>query len=111
MFLYFLFLTFFFAFNVQSQSLRSLGCGQASPFIRSTRQESSIISNGLNRTFNIYLPDSYSIDIPVPLVFVFHGGGGTGNFSISNFFKPAVIYVTYCVILFSNMRKSVRKKQ
>ncbi len=35
----------------------------------------SLESGGLKRTYRLYIPDSLPNDPPVPLVFVFHGGG------------------------------------
>ena len=37
----------------------------------------SIIHGGLNRTFRVYLPSGYQSSTPLPLVFMFHGGGGS----------------------------------
>lgn len=35
--------------------------------------------NGLERRYLVYVPSSYEKEIPMPLVFSIHGGGGTAN--------------------------------
>ncbi len=42
-------------------------------------QEQSLLYQGVARTFRVYVPDSVNRAKPAPLVFIFHGGGGTGN--------------------------------
>lgn len=76
MVLSFLLLAFVLNF-VRSQF--SAGCGEGSPFLVSQPQQSFVISNGLNRTFNIYIPANYDENIETPLVFLFHAEGGTGK--------------------------------
>lgn len=39
----------------------------------------SLESGGLVRTYHVYLPSSYSEKQPTPLLFVFHGAGGSGG--------------------------------
>src|SRR5689334_4358822 len=48
---------------------------------------SSLQSGGLTRTYIVHLPHSYTIDHALPLVLVFHGGGGKarGMNSLTNF--------------------------
>lgn len=38
----------------------------------------------MNRTYNLYVPESYPIDRPVPLVLRFHGLGGNGGQEINS---------------------------
>jgi len=40
---------------------------------------SSISLGGLERTYLLYIPSSYEPTKPIPVVFLFHGGGGTGQ--------------------------------
>jgi polyhydroxybutyrate depolymerase len=40
---------------------------------------SSILSGGLQRTYNIHIGSSYDKTRPTPLLIVLHGGGGTGQ--------------------------------
>ena len=39
----------------------------------------SITSGGLERTYSVHISSSYDQERPTPLVFVLHGGGGTGK--------------------------------
>ena len=41
--------------------------------------DGSIVFDGIERTYHLYIPDSYSPGKPVPLLIVLHGGGGTGR--------------------------------
>ncbi len=56
----------------------SSGCGSASPYGAGS-QAGQMISDSLNRTFRVFTPASYNVNNPVPIVFFFHGGGGTGR--------------------------------
>jgi polyhydroxybutyrate depolymerase len=40
---------------------------------------SSILSGGLQRTYNVHISDAYDKNKPTPLVIVLHGGGGNGQ--------------------------------
>lgn len=40
---------------------------------------SSILSGGLQRTYNVHISSSYDKTMPTPLLIVLHGGGGTGQ--------------------------------
>lgn len=42
-------------------------------------RRSSITVGGLERTYHLYLPASYEPSKSLPVVFLFHGGGGTGE--------------------------------
>lgn len=55
-------------------------CGTASPYQLGRSSQDWIITSGdgRNRTFNIYVPSGYDFNTPLPLMFFFHGGGGTG---------------------------------
>lgn len=37
-----------------------------------------IVYNGAQREYSLYVPESYSVSDPAPLVIMFHGAGGTG---------------------------------
>lgn len=39
----------------------------------------TIFHDGLNRSYLVYVPDSYNPDMPAPLLFNFHGFGGNSN--------------------------------
>lgn len=56
------------------------GCGKASPYPLGRNATSSIVTtpDGLNRTYNIYVPSGYNSNQATPLMLFFHGGGGTG---------------------------------
>lgn len=60
--------------------VKAAGCGSASPFTRGRSIASSIVTttDNRNRTFNIYVPSVYDFNSPTPLLFFFHGFGGTG---------------------------------
>ena len=51
----------------------------------------NITFDGLEREYTIYVPSSYDGLTPVPLIFSFHGGGGTasGHIAINNFSELA----------------------
>ncbi len=38
----------------------------------------TIMHDGINRTYHMYLPTTYNTSMATPLVFALHGGGGTG---------------------------------
>jgi polyhydroxybutyrate depolymerase len=40
---------------------------------------SSILSGGLERTYNVHISSSYNNSTPTPLLIALHGGGGTGD--------------------------------
>lgn len=56
------------------------GCGKTSPYPLGRSASSSIVTtpDGMNRTYNIYVPSGYNINTATPLMLFFHGGGGTG---------------------------------
>lgn len=56
-------------------STLSLGSAQLTPGLHNL----SIEHNGLERTFLVYVPKSYRNFKAAPLIFVFHGGGGSGE--------------------------------
>lgn len=61
--------------KVQSQS--SLGCGKSgAPKGLLEKQPISIKNNA--RTYDVFVPDAHDGKTPLPIVFVFHGSGGTG---------------------------------
>lgn len=39
----------------------------------------SLIHEGIQRDYLLYVPDSYQAEIPTPLLFALHGGGGTSQ--------------------------------
>ena len=39
----------------------------------------SLLHDGLNRTYHVYVPISYNKSVKTPVVFVIHGGGGNGD--------------------------------
>jgi polyhydroxybutyrate depolymerase len=41
--------------------------------------ELSVAVNGLERTYLVHVPAAYKPQIPLPLVIMFHGGGGTAK--------------------------------
>ena len=59
--------------------LASQGCGTNSPYTLGMINNDNVTTpaNG-SRTFHVYLPLSYDSSTEVPLVLLFHGGGGTG---------------------------------
>lgn len=69
----------------------SPGCGQpATP----GASEHMIDVGGVLRTFTVTIPDPYDPDVPRPLVFGFHGLGGTGaGYYIPGGLNPAPIIV------------------
>ncbi len=61
--------------------LPSGGCGGAiAPYTPGTSLPGSLSHQGLDRTFRVYLPGTYATanDTPVPIVFLLHGGFGSG---------------------------------
>ncbi|MDD5748607.1 MAG: PHB depolymerase family esterase [Actinomycetota bacterium] len=62
------------------------GCERQRPFRRQrgarnkTQQSKTkeIYCSGVSRTYHVHIPPSYTQSTPLPLVFVLHGGGGTG---------------------------------
>jgi polyhydroxybutyrate depolymerase len=42
-------------------------------------KQMSLVSEGRTRTYLLYVPKSNNLKNPLPLVFVFHGGGGSGS--------------------------------
>lgn len=50
--------------------------GMSSQILLAQTTEHTLAYDGLDRTYLLHVPDSYSGDDPVPLVFVLHGGGG-----------------------------------
>lgn len=81
-----------FIFLIFLNVVNSQGCGKASPFTRSARQTGFMTSSSLNRTFNIYLPASYNVNVAMPVLLLFHGGGGTGIYhkQLSKFYIRVV---------------------
>jgi polyhydroxybutyrate depolymerase len=49
------------------------------PALAGTAQTGSLSPGGLDRTYRIYVPAGYDATTAVPLVLVFHGGGGSGE--------------------------------
>ena len=49
------------------------------PAAKGVMTEASLSHGGLSRSYLLFVPDSYSPSRPVPLVFVFHGGGGNAK--------------------------------
>ena len=51
-----------------------------SHFIIAQQQQNRVLFfDGLQREFIIYIPNSYSPSIQTPILFNFHGGGGTSS--------------------------------
>ena len=49
----------------------------------------TLFFDGQNRSFIIYVPSSYDVNTQIPLVFNFHGGGGTASsFFFTNDMRP-----------------------
>ena len=68
-----LLLGFFFA---TSNSCMKKNVATPGPGLKSTN---TIMHKGLKRTYHLYVPERYDSKNPAALVFVLHGGGGTGN--------------------------------
>jgi poly(3-hydroxybutyrate) depolymerase len=54
------------------------GCGRPAPQPAGTSRLHQIASGGLDRTYQLHLPDGYRNDRDWPLVLAFHGRGNTG---------------------------------
>jgi polyhydroxybutyrate depolymerase len=62
-------------------TLPSVGCGDPlATYTPGVSTATSLMHDGLARTFRVYLPPSYPTmnDTPVPVVFLLHGGFGSG---------------------------------
>lgn len=56
---------------------RSAGCGKSAPLPTATKQTTSV--GGTPRSYYLVPPTGYNAATAYPLVFVFHGAGGTGE--------------------------------
>ena len=54
------------------------GCGAIGGYGRSLRHDTLTVS-GQERTYSLYVPPNLPQDASAPLVFILHGGGGTGK--------------------------------
>ncbi len=43
-----------------------------------------LTASGVERNFHVFVPSGYDENVPVPLVFMFHGSGGNGNATYQN---------------------------
>src|SRR5437867_3147314 len=60
-------------------SVALLICGEpAAPGPGGNTERGVIQSNGLSRTYSLYLPRGYSAQPSLPMLLAFHGAGGTG---------------------------------
>lgn len=55
----------------------SSGCGKSFDGTKGSTYSDSIESGGINRSFTVFVPESYDDSIPIPLVVSIHGMGGT----------------------------------
>ena len=53
--------------------------GNPEPSSAQNSRKDSISVGGLERTYSIYIPSSYEPTKPIPTLFLFLGGGGTGQ--------------------------------
>ena len=68
----------FSIFEGMKNVLTSLAClFSVSVFAQLSNE--SILVDGLNRTYTLYLPSGFNSDASLPLVLNFHGGAGTAN--------------------------------
>ncbi len=44
----------------------------------------TLFFDGQNRNYIIYIPASYNGSVNYPVLFSFHGGGGTSNYHLNN---------------------------
>lgn len=56
---------------------RSAGCGTPSTIATGTTQDMTFEFGGDQRTYTIFIPESYDPDVPLPVVVSSHGWGGT----------------------------------
>lgn len=60
-------------------ALKAPACGGASsPYAAGVSNLDSLQHDGLTRTFRVYVPSSYDDASPLPVVFLLHGGFGSG---------------------------------
>ena len=58
----------------------SAGCGlSAGPYAAGTTTEGEVMHDGMTRTFRVHVPAGYEGTAALPLVLMFHGGGGTAR--------------------------------
>ena len=58
-------------------------------FIIGQQQQNRVLFfYGIQREFIIYIPATYNATIPTPLLFNFHGGGGTASKNGENDMRP-----------------------
>ena len=62
-----------------NRNQRQQSQGQASQEQERQQQRLSIKHDGMNRTYNLYVPPSYCGGTAVPLLIALHGGGGIGR--------------------------------
>ncbi|RYP80165.1 hypothetical protein DL770_006360 [Monosporascus sp. CRB-9-2] len=58
-------------------SINALGCGQA-PYVAAGQRVHAALENS-DRGYVLWLPPSYDGSTPTPVIFSFHGAGGTGE--------------------------------
>lgn len=57
----------------------SLGCAEGAALYGAGTTTASIEHDGLTRTFRVHVPPGVDGSTPVPIVLMFHGGGGSGQ--------------------------------
>ena len=57
----------------------SAGCGLNPPYTLGASNPVNITTVDGNRTYHVYMPTIYNNTRPTPIVFLFHGGFGTGT--------------------------------
>jgi len=62
----------------EDPDFRSDGCGAVGAYTPGTTT-AEITHDGVSRTFRVHVPPGYESDHASPLVFMFHGGGGSGR--------------------------------
>ena len=61
------------------RAVLSAGCrAEAKGTVKGFQSQTKVVVKGVDRTYDWLIPDGHDGTHPVPLVFVYHGGGGTG---------------------------------
>lgn len=61
------------------KAVLSPGCrASAAPTLKGFQSQTPAVVKGVDRTYDWFVPDAHDGRHPIPVVFVYHGGGGTG---------------------------------